>query len=235
MRAFLILASTVISICAADKKQKEEAVLTPTSPRLINGDPATPGAYPYFTSSTLSSGYLCSSTLVAPDMLLSAGHCIFAYPISAIVNITVMTSIENGGMMRHVVDYYLHEDFNDWTIDNDIMLMKISPPIYSITPLELNLDKTLPADGASLTTIGFGRDETFELSRTLQQVTLVKDTDEVCNDLFEFEPELVMCTNKWSALVLSAAAALLVSHTVIFFCISIRCSKCRSDSKHLPW
>jgi hypothetical protein len=34
------------------------------------------------------------------------------------------------------------------------------------------------------------------LSDTLKQVTLLKDTDELCNELFEFEPELVMCEKK---------------------------------------
>jgi trypsin len=185
---YLLLSIACLAVTAAEKVEQL------MSPHIINGEPATPGKYPFFASSTLASGYLCSAALVAPDLLISAAHCSPAFPSSAIVNVTIPHSTENGGLMRSVVKTIQHEEYDYWYIENDIMLIKISPPIYSIEPIVVNFDPSIPADGANLTSIGFGRTETFELADELMQVTLVKVADLLCLETYEMiNQDRVMC------------------------------------------
>jgi len=54
-------------------------IVGPVSPRIVGGTPASPGTWPSlaFIENSLPGGgyYLCTGTIVAPNVVLTAGHC----------------------------------------------------------------------------------------------------------------------------------------------------------------
>ena len=51
------------------------AVTAAPSPAIVGGHDAAPGAYPSIAEITFGSAFLCTGTLIAPDYVLTAGHC----------------------------------------------------------------------------------------------------------------------------------------------------------------
>ena len=126
------------------------------TPQIIGGTNAQQGQYPYFASIAPSSHWLCGASLVAPDMLLTAGHCAVAFKKGAIVKAMVEASTTDGGVAVQVTKQILYPGWTSFE-HNDLLFLKIDPPIFDVDPLQLNFDTTLPVTGESLEIIGFGK------------------------------------------------------------------------------
>jgi len=126
------------------------------TPQIIGGTNAKEGQYPYFASVAPSSHWLCGASLVAPDMLLTAGHCAEAFKKGAIVKAMVEASTKAGGVAVKVTKQILYPGWTSFEHD-DLLFLEIDPPIFDVDPLQLNFETTLPVNGESLEIIGFGK------------------------------------------------------------------------------
>lgn len=124
----------------------------------------------------------CSATLIHSDILLTAAHC------NGIVNnINVIVgayySYSNAqGILRTVVNRAVHPDFNEVTIANDFLVLKLDSPV-PIAPVILNGDPNSPMGNENLTIIGVGQmNETGDGSPVLLQVCVGYIDPEVCNE-----------------------------------------------------
>ena len=140
------------------KKGKKKAAGNSTNaePEIIGGTTATIGEYPFFTSIIDSSRWLCGASLVAPDFVLTAGHCADAFKKGAIIGAYYTAKMTTGSVKVKVVEQILYPGWKN-AFHNDVLLLKISPAVTSIKPIQMNLDATLPASGESLEVIGFGQ------------------------------------------------------------------------------
>eukprot|EP00569_Conticribra_weissflogii_P008434 CAMPEP_0171360184 /NCGR_PEP_ID=MMETSP0879-20121228/1079_1 /TAXON_ID=67004 /ORGANISM="Thalassiosira weissflogii, Strain CCMP1336" /LENGTH=629 /DNA_ID=CAMNT_0011866477 /DNA_START=197 /DNA_END=2083 /DNA_ORIENTATION=- len=128
------------------------------SPRIINGTPAPRDRYPYIVSLTYHGSHLCGASLLAPDVVLTAAHCA-----------GYATSVEIGRHDRGADDaappsswqsvevrYELpHPSYDDVTVDNDVMLVKLVRAVENPSLATLNVDPSVPAAG-DLTILGWG-------------------------------------------------------------------------------
>lgn len=140
--------------------------------------------YPYFA--TNAGAGLCGAALIASDILITAAHCgpsIFRLPKDVYIGLR-----ERGGTDAReqitIEDTWTHPNFNRLNYDNDVMLLKLAT--NSAAPLvPLNTDSSVPAPGANVTTIGFGRLEyQGSLPDTLQKVTLPVVDYDTCEARF---------------------------------------------------
>ena len=141
-------------------------------PRIVDGNAASVGEYPFFSAilSTalfgLSESLVCGATLISPSLVLSAGHCIEDARVDK-VRVGAYTkagSLDNGGQRSsdHDIEGYIrHPGYSSRTLDNDFILFKLETPVKdpyllrSIVDLNLDGDVDLE-DGDSLTAIGLG-------------------------------------------------------------------------------
>jgi len=173
------------NIAKNSKEEKQGQI--PTSPQIVGGTNAQPGQYPYYASVTFTNYYLCGASLVAPDLLLSAAHCNPAFPKNTpiIINSTIARSSVPGSVTVVVNQQVIHPKYKVFA-EYDLMLLKVSPPVTTITPIQINSDPTLPSIKEKLEIIGFGYTEPgLGVAQVLQEAQVSEVPTASCQPFFQ--------------------------------------------------
>lgn len=140
------------------------------SSRIIDGFETKETRYPYAVSLSYFGEHFCGGALIAPDVVITAGHCNGAgLPIadssySVVVgrhDISPFSSNNNNndsaGEVLSVMKEIQHPEYNPDTVDNDFNLIILSEAVSTQTTyLRVNSDNTIPYSGAPLTVVGWG-------------------------------------------------------------------------------
>jgi secreted trypsin-like serine protease len=193
LMAYAILSSYFVASAAREVDERE------LNSRIIGGTIANAKRYPYFThlqiaKSSPTDVWTCEGSLVAPDIVLTAGQCVDGsiYSITAIVNYTQAdkTGYEYS---RNSFNYITHKYFDITTFNNDIAALILDAPIFEVTPVKLNTKSNVPSAGSTVTVFGHGRtsnEATPEYPYFLMEVSIPVIPIEDCND-----------ANSWNGLV----------------------------------
>ncbi len=151
--------------------------------RIVGGTPANVTRYPYyayvgFTHVGLQQYSQCGGTLIHEDIVLTAAHC---YPGPSATNQGASFVYVSYTNKKAVSGYYPalissivpHPLFNAQTYQNDLLIIKLNKRLTQVTPVQLNSDSSVPADGTVETLIGFGTtSEGAQTSSVLRKVKL---------------------------------------------------------------
>jgi trypsin len=175
------------------------AAAVPKDPRIVNGEPAPPGAYPFFASIVQSDepaeeGWFCGGALIAPRVVLTAGHCAIGEApdeVDVVIGRDVLTSRE--GERFRVKRVAVNPGFDPaayFTGDlvDDAALLKLekpstAPPLALIGPDE----GALWAPGSAARVIGHGstNQRGIEYYDALQQVDVNIVSDQDCQKAYK--------------------------------------------------
>lgn len=132
---------------------------------VANGQAAAPGQFPFAVKFTLTNipepdgstyNSACSGSLIAPDWVITAGHCfhdvnkvrVSGPPLYlSTVNVGTNNVTDNPGVQRTVVDV-------EQSPVNDVAIVKLNAPVYGIAPLQLA--QQAPVAGEPLVLAGWG-------------------------------------------------------------------------------
>lgn len=173
--------------------------VTPTPTRraieIVGGQPAAVGAWPW-QAMVRSGPYLCGGSLVAQEWVVTAAHCLYDTennPIAA-SRISVILGEHNraqsDGMEQFlsVAEVFVHEEFSDWSNDNDIALLKLASPatinarVKPIAPLLSPEQNDLATPGQLGVVTGWGSTgEGGSAAVILMEVAVPIVENEVCN------------------------------------------------------
>lgn len=168
----------------------EDEIPTPVG-RIVNGDSAIEGRFPYYVSIYAESWWgppkhTCGGTLIARDIVLCAAHCYDPRDPPTKVRVGAYTESDyrnyNGNQPFHdakILNVIPHPRFNMNSMDFDVALFRIEPVtdrelIRSIVKIDYTgrVDRNLESYD-SLHVIGLGRlRENGPLAETLQEVEL---------------------------------------------------------------
>lgn len=148
---------------------------------IVGGSAAVAGVYPYY--GIAKSGSLCGASLIHTDIAVTAGHCLGVFKGFGLLLGGIQYDGKDAVENVTVLQEYRHPDFNDKTLENDILLLKLNRSASgTVTPIgSINTDASIPADGSKVTAIGFGTTtEGGIVSAYLQQVTVTVLDGETC-------------------------------------------------------
>lgn len=148
-----------LAACGADLEVDSSAH------EIIGGTASAVGDYP--TTVAINNGGICTGTLIAPDLVLTAAHCIFPALIGAssqdevTANTIVVLDTDNlfggGGIQRRATATIPHTSYNTNGIgDNDIGLIRLAQPITDRAPTPINRSREDAAIGITVTQVGYG-------------------------------------------------------------------------------
>lgn len=155
MLALAILACA----CAVDRTAT-------ASQAIIGGETSDPSAFPATGMLVVGNEMTCTATLIAPDVALTAGHCLET-PMFGDFGFTLDTDASDG--IADVIParaYHQHPDFND-SVDefvdlstrNDIGLIILEQPVENVAPEAIDAPglMTVFDSGTQLAMCGYGR------------------------------------------------------------------------------
>lgn len=162
------------------------------TPRVFGGRDAAPGSWPY-QAALLQSGYLnadpetqyyaqfCGGSVVAPDLVLTAAHCIAdedgrimpAAEVTVLLGATALTE----GTRHAVAQVIMHPGYDPVRLDNDIALLRLATPT-DVPPVRL-ADDTPETGPVWVTGWGMTEDESFPV--VLQEVKVGLQPQSACN------------------------------------------------------
>jgi trypsin len=190
---------TILALCGAVASL---AVLPASSPAIVGGHDA--GAYPSVARITFGESFLCTGTLIAPNWVLTAGHCgsitgaAVATPASwpaPLIDVRIGGHTDTQGEQVPVSQAIVEPSYLA-TSGYDVTLLKLSRNAAETpTPVSGSGETALWAPGTSETIVGWGTtEEDGDTPSTLQEANVPITTDAYCSGAYsDFDPKTMIC------------------------------------------
>ncbi len=174
----LTLAAALALMLGSGSAAAEEEQL-----RIVGGQPAGPGEYP-FMAALMSNGYqFCGGSLVAPNWVLTAAHCVQGERASDVQILLGSNDLNSGGQRIGAKRLIVHPAYNGGTPDVALIELNQSAAQQPVSLLEPG--SSLDDPGKAATVIGWGlTSENGGASDTLMEVQVPIVSDTICNQAY---------------------------------------------------
>ena len=158
--------------------------------RIIDGIPTSPNRHPYTASliDTATSTHVCGGTLIAPDIILTAGHCSGYFDsiqvgLHNILQRPIPTELY--GTYHHLIveSHHAHPNYGN-VINNDFGIAKLYGVATSVQPVRINNRRNVPVVNSELIVMGWGI-TTEGVSSTASDVLRSVNVTSLSNDICE--------------------------------------------------
>nr|XP_061807657.1 chymotrypsin-like protease CTRL-1 [Nerophis lumbriciformis] len=104
----------------------------PLNSRIVGGDDAAEGTWPWQVSMHYNGFHICGATVINEEWILTAAHCILSTnlePWRLYFGKQNQSDTSPNEVNRTVARIIVHPDYNNSTFNNDITVMKLSSPL----------------------------------------------------------------------------------------------------------
>jgi secreted trypsin-like serine protease len=175
----LVLLLAVTSTATAGQR------LAPSTPQqsddannaVVGGSTVPPGQWPDAVA-VLGTNGTCTGTLIAPDVVLTAGHCAGIKPTQVIANTTDYS--QDGGVRVQVART---EAYPNWQQEYDAAVLVLASPIEGVAPRKIGTSCTFDdfARTTSVRLVGFGATDMMgQTANTQLKQAMTAVTDPEC-------------------------------------------------------
>ncbi|XP_068085541.1 trypsin-2-like [Anabrus simplex] len=155
--------------------------------RIVGGTDADIKDFPYQLSYQYLGSHWCGASIISEDWAVSAAHCSEGVYADE-VNLRAGSSIINeGGELYDVAEIIMNEQYDWYTIDNDISLLRVATKFrlgdgVAVIPLA----SVTPAAGTIVTISGWGATREWgAASKQLQQVQVPVVDHDQCSEIYQ--------------------------------------------------
>ncbi|XP_066577170.1 serine protease 33-like [Amia ocellicauda] len=177
-----VIAGLLLSLSGADG-QSDVCGRPPLNTRIVGGQNASRGAWPWQASLQIGKFHVCGGSLINNQWVLTAAHCFQSRPI----NVTQWTVVlgrlsllvtDSNEVTRSVLNVIPHSSYNSPNFNNDIALLQLSSTVTFtnyIQPICLAAQGSTFYAGTNCWVTGYGNireDVYLDGNKTLQEVEL---------------------------------------------------------------
>jgi protease YdgD len=158
-RGSLLTIAILASACAAD-------ATSTVSHQIVGGAPSEPSAFPATGMLVVREGLMCTATLIAPDVALTAAHCLRPPRFGGFGFTLDVDDSDGAADVIPVLLTHQHPDFDDSVdkfvdlgVRNDIGIAILARPVQGVVPAQIDQASASPAvdAGMQLALCGYGR------------------------------------------------------------------------------
>ncbi|KAG7507372.1 hypothetical protein JOB18_032143 [Solea senegalensis] len=124
---------TLTSLLSAESyAQLDVCGITPLNNRIVGGEDAPPGSWPWQVSLQGSGGHVCGGSLINREWVMSAAHCFSSTSTSGwevSLGRQNLQGTNPNEVSRSVARIILHPNYDGDTNNNDIALLRLSSPV----------------------------------------------------------------------------------------------------------
>lgn len=178
--ALAIAAPAALTGAPSDEALRLPLPDVPLVAPIVGGEPAPADAWPDVVAIyTRNETFGCTGTLIAPDLVITAGHCGFG-----MASVLVGTQdLSAGGRQIPIAETWVHPDYFSTF---DVAVYRLAEPVLDVPPRRLLLDcdaEEALFEDAEVTIVGFGDIDVYGAVSTdvLHQATAIV-RDPVCRD-----------------------------------------------------
>ena len=184
----LFCASICLQLPVHSHGKKDAA---PDLARIVGGSHSDVGRHPYYASlyetSIQASDFRCGGSLVAPDVILSAAHCVTGgFQIkNVVVNNTNVKGDNPYGYRRQVIRTMVHPSWNPSSLRNDLALLLLNEAVDDVEPASYSRQFPVLSILDTLTILGLGATEDGgSFPDSLQEVDVEITPFDFCDDAY---------------------------------------------------
>ena len=155
--------STITTSTNINNNNNNNTQLLLKQPRIIGGRITPTTRHPYVASllDTISNTHVCGGTLIAPDIILTAGHCSGFFDS---IQVGLHNILDNNptpanlyGTYNHLIveEHRAHPQYGN-VIMYDVAIAKLYGVADTVTPVRVNNRRNVPVDNDILTVLGWG-------------------------------------------------------------------------------
>lgn len=166
--------------------ETEDSSIPVRRPRIHGGWNTVEDRYSYAQVSLQweSEGHQCGGSLVAPDMVLTAAHCVGSFNKIEIGKYRKFDDTDVSEWFESIMEIK-HPGYDEITTRYDVMLLKLNGATTLATPVRINGDESIPTDGDMLTVIGMGYNADWELPDAVQETSVEYNINDECAEIVD--------------------------------------------------
>ncbi|XP_014870612.1 testisin-like [Poecilia latipinna] len=110
----------------------QDCGVAPLNTKIVGGDGATAGSWPWQVSIHRRSSHVCGGTLINSQWVLTAAHCILTTTVSEwtlYFGRQTQAGPNNNEVSRQLSQIIVHPNYNNSLFNNDLALMKLSSSV----------------------------------------------------------------------------------------------------------
>ncbi|XP_071959501.1 uncharacterized protein [Antedon mediterranea] len=97
----------------------------PASARIVGGQAATEGEWPWMISLQRFTSHKCGAVLIAPQYVVTAAHCLGLFNTAVLGTTTISSATTAGEQRIGIKESYAHPEYNPLILENDIAILKL--------------------------------------------------------------------------------------------------------------